>query len=98
VDKEKKFSLTLGYAGTGATFYDVLTLPFPPSLLGLFQVISQNEADYFFDSLRQVTDWNRRNKPGKDGKEHDKKLHEMLCSTGVAAHLSSRIYSILGSV
>uniref|UniRef100_A0A803W1T9 Myosin VIIB n=1 Tax=Ficedula albicollis TaxID=59894 RepID=A0A803W1T9_FICAL len=31
------------------------------------KVISQNEADYFFDSLRQVTDWNRRNKPGKDG-------------------------------
>uniref|UniRef100_A0A8C3DKP1 Myosin VIIB n=1 Tax=Corvus moneduloides TaxID=1196302 RepID=A0A8C3DKP1_CORMO len=34
------------------------------------KVISQNEADYFFDSLRQVTDWNRRNKPGKDGKEN----------------------------
>uniref|UniRef100_A0A8C3JY18 Myosin VIIB n=1 Tax=Calidris pygmaea TaxID=425635 RepID=A0A8C3JY18_9CHAR len=31
------------------------------------KVISQNEADYFFDSLRQVTDWNRKNKPGKDG-------------------------------
>ncbi|KAM9008237.1 unconventional myosin-VIIb isoform 2-T4 [Ara ararauna] len=31
------------------------------------KVISQNEADYFFDSLRQMTDWNRRNKPGKDG-------------------------------
>ncbi|XP_030351869.1 unconventional myosin-VIIb [Strigops habroptila] len=31
------------------------------------KVISQNEADYFFDSLRQVTDWHRRNKPGKDG-------------------------------
>uniref|UniRef100_A0A8B9DNE0 Myosin VIIB n=1 Tax=Anser cygnoides TaxID=8845 RepID=A0A8B9DNE0_ANSCY len=31
------------------------------------KVISQNEADYFFDSLRQVTDWNRRNKPVKDG-------------------------------
>ncbi|XP_009987767.1 PREDICTED: unconventional myosin-VIIb [Tauraco erythrolophus] len=31
------------------------------------KVISQNEADYFFDSLRQVTDWSRRNKPGKDG-------------------------------
>ncbi|XP_064313327.1 unconventional myosin-VIIb [Phalacrocorax carbo] len=31
------------------------------------KVISQNAADYFFDSLRQVTDWNRRNKPGKDG-------------------------------
>ncbi|XP_065531610.1 unconventional myosin-VIIb isoform X2 [Lathamus discolor] len=31
------------------------------------KVISQNEADYFFDSLRQVTEWNRRNKPGKDG-------------------------------
>ncbi|OPJ79251.1 unconventional myosin-VIIb [Patagioenas fasciata monilis] len=31
------------------------------------KVISQNEADYFFDSLRQVTEWTRRNKPGKDG-------------------------------
>ncbi|NWU97400.1 MYO7A protein, partial [Upupa epops] len=31
------------------------------------KVISQNEADYFFDSLRQVTEWSRRNKPGKDG-------------------------------
>ncbi|XP_019398450.1 PREDICTED: unconventional myosin-VIIb [Crocodylus porosus] len=31
------------------------------------KVISQNEADYFFDSLKQVTDWNRKNKPGKDG-------------------------------
>ncbi|EMP42626.1 Myosin-VIIb [Chelonia mydas] len=30
------------------------------------KVISQNEADYFFDSLRQVTDWTRKNKPGKD--------------------------------
>uniref|UniRef100_A0A8C5JLE3 Myosin VIIB n=1 Tax=Junco hyemalis TaxID=40217 RepID=A0A8C5JLE3_JUNHY len=31
------------------------------------KVISQNEADYFFDSLRQVTDWNKRNRPGKEG-------------------------------
>uniref|UniRef100_A0A8C2TWW9 Myosin VIIB n=1 Tax=Coturnix japonica TaxID=93934 RepID=A0A8C2TWW9_COTJA len=31
------------------------------------KVISQNEADYFFDSLRQVTDWTKRNKPAKDG-------------------------------
>ncbi|XP_070801042.1 unconventional myosin-VIIb [Pituophis catenifer annectens] len=30
------------------------------------KVISQNEADYFFDSLRQVTDWNRKNRPGKE--------------------------------
>nr|XP_056706311.1 unconventional myosin-VIIb [Euleptes europaea] len=30
------------------------------------KVISQNEADYFFDSLRQVTDWIRKNKPGKE--------------------------------
>uniref|UniRef100_G1MRS5 Uncharacterized protein n=1 Tax=Meleagris gallopavo TaxID=9103 RepID=G1MRS5_MELGA len=33
------------------------------------KVISQNEADYFFDSLRQLTDWTKRNKPVKDGKE-----------------------------
>uniref|UniRef100_A0A8D0HH36 Myosin VIIBb n=1 Tax=Sphenodon punctatus TaxID=8508 RepID=A0A8D0HH36_SPHPU len=31
------------------------------------KVISQNEADYFFDSLRQVTDWSRKIKPGKEG-------------------------------
>ncbi|XP_010714917.1 unconventional myosin-VIIb [Meleagris gallopavo] len=31
------------------------------------KVISQNEADYFFDSLRQLTDWTKRNKPVKDG-------------------------------
>uniref|UniRef100_A0A8C5SSM1 Myosin VIIB n=1 Tax=Laticauda laticaudata TaxID=8630 RepID=A0A8C5SSM1_LATLA len=30
------------------------------------KVISQNEADYFFDSLRQVTDWTRKNRPGKE--------------------------------
>lgn len=30
-------------------------------------MISQNEADYFFDSLRQVTDWTRKNRPGKEG-------------------------------
>uniref|UniRef100_A0ACB8F9R9 Unconventional myosin-VIIb n=1 Tax=Sphaerodactylus townsendi TaxID=933632 RepID=A0ACB8F9R9_9SAUR len=30
------------------------------------KVISQNEADYFFDSLRQVTDWMRKSKPGKE--------------------------------
>ena len=31
------------------------------------KVISQNEADYFFDSLRQLTDWTKRNKLVKDG-------------------------------
>ncbi|KAJ6669187.1 hypothetical protein lerEdw1_007996 [Lerista edwardsae] len=31
------------------------------------KVISQNEADYFFDSLRQVTDWTRKNRPSKEG-------------------------------
>ncbi|XP_063162991.1 unconventional myosin-VIIb isoform X2 [Candoia aspera] len=30
------------------------------------KVISQNEADYFFDSLRQVTDWTQKNRPGKE--------------------------------
>uniref|UniRef100_A0A803TJP1 Myosin VIIB n=1 Tax=Anolis carolinensis TaxID=28377 RepID=A0A803TJP1_ANOCA len=30
------------------------------------KVISQNEADYFFDSLRQVSDWTRKNRPGKE--------------------------------
>uniref|UniRef100_A0A6J0T705 Unconventional myosin-VIIb isoform X1 n=1 Tax=Pogona vitticeps TaxID=103695 RepID=A0A6J0T705_9SAUR len=30
------------------------------------KVISQNEADYFFDSLRQVTDWTRKNRPTKE--------------------------------
>ncbi|XP_028930002.1 unconventional myosin-VIIb [Ornithorhynchus anatinus] len=31
------------------------------------KVISQNEADFFFDSLRQVSDWTQKNKPVKDG-------------------------------
>lgn len=35
--------------------------PFPS------QVISQKEGDFFFDSLRQVSDWVRRNKPQKEG-------------------------------
>nr|XP_034988804.1 unconventional myosin-VIIb isoform X1 [Zootoca vivipara] len=30
------------------------------------KVISQNEADYFFDSLRQVTDWTRKNRPSRE--------------------------------
>ncbi|XP_042316884.1 unconventional myosin-VIIb [Sceloporus undulatus] len=30
------------------------------------KVISQNEADYFFDSLRQVSDWTRKNRPSKE--------------------------------
>ncbi|KAH0623879.1 hypothetical protein JD844_007064 [Phrynosoma platyrhinos] len=30
------------------------------------KVISQNEADYFFDSLRQVSDLTRKNRPGKE--------------------------------
>lgn len=32
-------------------------------------MISQNEADYFFDSLRQVTDWTRKNRPSREGME-----------------------------
>jgi hypothetical protein len=35
--------------------------PFPP------QVISQKEGDFFFDSLRQVSDWIKKNKPQKEG-------------------------------
>uniref|UniRef100_A0A8C2VAX4 Unconventional myosin-VIIb n=1 Tax=Chinchilla lanigera TaxID=34839 RepID=A0A8C2VAX4_CHILA len=31
------------------------------------KVISQKEGDFFFDSLRQVSDWVRRNKPQKEG-------------------------------
>ena len=36
--------------------------PHPP------QVISQKEGDFFFDSLREVSDWVRKNKPQKEGK------------------------------
>lgn len=39
-------------------------LPVPPLLP---QVISQNEGDFFFDSLRQVSDWVKKNKPQKEG-------------------------------
>uniref|UniRef100_A0A3P8UQH7 Si:ch73-194h10.2 n=1 Tax=Cynoglossus semilaevis TaxID=244447 RepID=A0A3P8UQH7_CYNSE len=31
------------------------------------KVLSSNDADYFFDSLRQITDWSRRTKRVKDG-------------------------------
>ncbi|XP_023565487.1 unconventional myosin-VIIb [Octodon degus] len=31
------------------------------------KVISQKEGDFFFDSLRQVSDWVRKNKPQKEG-------------------------------
>uniref|UniRef100_H0XC39 Unconventional myosin-VIIb n=1 Tax=Otolemur garnettii TaxID=30611 RepID=H0XC39_OTOGA len=31
------------------------------------QVISQKEGDFFFDSLRQVSDWMKKNKPQKEG-------------------------------
>ncbi|XP_058157161.1 LOW QUALITY PROTEIN: unconventional myosin-VIIb [Dasypus novemcinctus] len=31
------------------------------------KVISQKEGDFFFDSLRQVSDWMRKNKPQKEG-------------------------------
>jgi len=64
----RKGKKILAYAGTDSILYNLLIL-FCPSLLVVFQVISQNEADYFFDSLRQLTDWTKRNKPVKDGKE-----------------------------
>lgn len=32
------------------------------------QVLSLNEADYFFDSLRQITDWSEKMTRMKDGK------------------------------
>lgn len=32
------------------------------------QVLSLNETDYFFDSLRQITDWSRRGKRVNQGK------------------------------
>nr|XP_020822854.1 unconventional myosin-VIIb isoform X1 [Phascolarctos cinereus] len=31
------------------------------------KVISQNEKDYFFDSLRQVSDWMKKTKPAREG-------------------------------
>lgn len=36
-------------------------VPSPP------QVISQKEGDFFFDSLRHVSDWVKKNKPQKEG-------------------------------
>ena len=35
--------------------------------VSLFQVLSLNDADYFFDSLRQITDWSKNVKRIKDG-------------------------------
>lgn len=44
-----------------------------PGFLGspvcFLQVLSLNDADYFFDSLRQITDWSRRAKRIKEGTE-----------------------------
>lgn len=34
----------------------------------LFQVLSLNDTDYFFDSLRQITDWSKKANRSKDGK------------------------------
>lgn len=31
------------------------------------QVISQKEGDFFFDSLREVSDWVKKSKPQKEG-------------------------------
>ena len=33
----------------------------------LIQVLSLNEADYFFDSLRQITDWSKKVKTTREG-------------------------------
>lgn len=35
--------------------------------VSLSQVLSLNDADYFFDSLRQITDWSKKAKRVKDG-------------------------------
>ncbi|KAK2490396.1 hypothetical protein MC885_007469 [Smutsia gigantea] len=44
-------------------------LPLPTSLCSPHrpQVISQKDGDFFFDSLRQVSDWVKKNKPQKEG-------------------------------
>ena len=33
------------------------------------KVISLKEGDFFFDSLRQVSDWVKKNRPQKEGEE-----------------------------
>lgn len=34
------------------------------------KVISLKEGDFFFDSLRQVSDWVKKNRPQKEGEGH----------------------------
>lgn len=39
--------------------------------LSLFpKVISLKEGDFFFDGLRQVSDWVKKNRPQKEGEGH----------------------------
>lgn len=43
--------------------------PHPPThrLPTAHQVVSLKEADFFFDSLRQMSDWAKKNRPQKEG-------------------------------
>lgn len=53
------------------------------SALFFYQVLSLSEADYFFDSLRQITDWSRTTKMAKDGEfmmiQRPVTCHDMPC-------------------
>lgn len=57
--------------------------PSPP------QVISQKEGDFFFDSLRQVSDWVKKNKPQKEGEEASVELGEGAAGWGEGAPSAS---------
>lgn len=46
-----------------------------------FKVLSLADSDYFFDSLRQITDWSKKNKMIKEGKSYfDVRLIRLLLS------------------
>lgn len=42
-----------------------------------------NETDYFFDSLRQITDWSKKANRIKDGKKKKKKKRHYLIKMAV---------------
>ena len=50
--------------------------------VSLFQVLSLNDVDYFFDSLRQITDWSKKAKRIKDGNKKSFELCDSLTFDG----------------
>ncbi|KAK2109191.1 Unconventional myosin-VIIb [Saguinus oedipus] len=56
------------------------------------KVISQKEGDYFFDSLRQVSDWVKKNKPQKEGEEASVEPGGGVAGWGAPVTLPYQVY------